>query len=267
VYPDDQHVDDETLTLLALGEDVGTVADRQHVAACARCSDEVAALADVAVAARTSGPLVAPPAHVWQSVADELALADRTQPHAVGPDAEDPRDAAAHRVVADPGTEDGSGAGHAAGAPAEVIPLRPRRRTWAWVAAAAAAGVLVGGVGTWSVVRQPDLDVVASAVLEPLPGWDALGEARVVTDESGRRVLAVDLDDDVPVDGFREVWLLRPDVSGLVSVGTLEGTSGRFELPDGLDLDEFSVVDVSQEHFDGDPAHSGDSIVRGPLET
>ena len=244
MYPDDQHVDDETLTLLALGEDVGTIADRQHVAACARCSDEVAALADVAVAARTSGPLV-------------------------GSSAVDPPDVATTRAAADPTTDDDSDAAadHAAGAPAEVIPLRPRRRTWAWVAAAAAAGVLVGGVGTWSLVREPDVDVVASAVLEPLPGWDALGEARVVTDESGRRVLAVDLDDDVPVDGFREVWLLRPDVSGLVSVGTLEGRSGRFELPDGLDLAEFSVVDVSQEGFDGDPAHSGDSIVRGPLET
>ena len=27
-----------------------------------------------------------------------------------------------------------------------------------------------------------------------------------------------------------------------------------------------ALVDVSEEHFDGDPAHSGDSIVRGPLE-
>jgi hypothetical protein len=58
----------------------------------------------------------------------------------------------------------------------------------------------------------------------------------------------------------------RPDVSGLVSLGTLDGSSGRFDLPAGLDLDQFSVVDVSEEQFDGDPAHSGDSIVRGPLE-
>ena len=76
----------------------------------------------------------------------------------------------------------------------------------------------------------------------------------------------VDLGDtQVSAGGFREVWLLTPDVSGLISVGTLEGTSGRFDLPDGLDLDEFSVVDVSEEQFDGNPAHSGDSIVRGPL--
>ena len=80
-------------------------------------------------------------------------------------------------------------------------------------------------------------------------------------------MLVVDLDQsESSEDGFREVWLLKPDVSGLVSLGTLAGSSGRFDLPAGLDLDQFSVVDVSEEQFDGDPAHSGDSIVRGPLE-
>lgn len=258
--PDDQHVDDETLTLLALGEDAGTATDRAHVDACGRCADEVAALADVAVAARAAGPLVAPPPHVWDAVADELALADRTVPHttatSTGTSTGRPTDASA-RDAAGPGT-----------APGEVVPLRPaRRRSFAWVAAAAAAGVVVGGVATWAVVREPAWDVIASAVLEPLPGWDSEGEALVEADASGRRVLVVDLPDGVPDEGFREVWLLRPDVSGLVSVGTLDGTSGRFDLPEGLDLTEFSVVDVSQEGFDGDPSHSGDSIVRGPLET
>ena len=34
---------------------------------------------------------------------------------------------------------------------------------------------------------------------------------------------------------------------------------------DGVDLDEYSIVDISVEPIDGDPAHSGDSIVRGQL--
>jgi hypothetical protein len=37
-------------------------------------------------------------------------------------------------------------------------------------------------------------------------------------------------------------------------------------IPDGLDLAEFPVVDVSREPLDGDPAHSSDSISRGTLE-
>jgi hypothetical protein len=53
------------------------------------------------------------------------------------------------------------------------------------------------------------------------------------------------------------------DASGLLSLGLLEGTSGRFAVPAGIDLDQFTLVDVSAEPVDGDPSHSGDSIVRG----
>jgi hypothetical protein len=127
---------------------------------------------------------------------------------------------------------------------------------------------VVGGGGAWWVANRPDpVTVQATAVLEPLPGWDASGSAVVETRSDGSRVLVVDLSKETPSDdGFREVWLLKPDVSGLVSLGTLEGSTGRFDLPAGLDLSQYSVVDVSEEQFDGNPAHSGDSIVRGPLE-
>ena len=57
-----------------------------------------------------------------------------------------------------------------------------------------------------------------------------------------------------------------PDVTQLVSLGVLEGDSGTFAIPAGLELDELPVVDVSLEPFDGDPAHSGDSVVRGTLQ-
>ena len=152
---------------------------------------------------------------------------------------------------------------------APVVPLDSRRpRAGRWIAAAAAVGLVVGGGATWWIANQPDaVTVIATAALEPLPGWDASGSAVVETLSDGSRVLVVDLEQsESSEDGFREVWLLKPDVSGLVSLGTLAGSSGRFDLPAGLDLDQFSVVDVSEELFDGDPAHSGDSIVRGPLE-
>ncbi|WP_456844782.1 anti-sigma factor [Cellulomonas sp. P5_C6] len=252
---DESHVDDDVLALLALGEPVGSTADLAHIEECERCTDELTALRDVVGLARSGGPddvLVAPAPAVWGRIADELGLSPGAQALATA--------AAPERSPAEP-----------AEPLAPVVALDARRerpRAWRWVAAAAVAGLVVGGGGAWWVANHDDEPtVLATATLEPLPGWDAAGSAAVETAADGSRVLVVDLADDVPSgDGFREVWLLKPDVSGLVSVGTLTGTSGRFDLPDGLDLTQYSVVDVSEEQFDGNPAHSGDSIVRGPLK-
>ncbi|MDO5663474.1 MAG: anti-sigma factor, partial [Brachybacterium sp.] len=48
-------------------------------------------------------------------------------------------------------------------------------------------------------------------------------------------------------------------------LGALDGGHGTFTIPHGVDLAEYSVVDISLEHADGDPSHSGDSWVRGQL--
>lgn len=252
---DDEHVDDDVLTLLALGEDGATDAEHAHVDACERCSAEVRTLADVAGLARTAGELVPPAPRVWDAIATELGLGAR------------PDDVAAPRPVLAPVPPQAVSSGPAPveQPAADVVPLARRSSRWQWVAAAAAVGVVAGAGVTWWAGREPAPQVVASATLEPLPGWDASGSAEVETRADGSRQLVVDLTGQVGADGFREVWLLKPDVSGLVSLGTLDGPTGRFDLPAGLDLDEFSVVDVSEEQFDGDPAHSGDSIVRGPL--
>ncbi|WP_028046713.1 anti-sigma factor [Cellulomonas sp. URHE0023] len=249
---DDSHVDDDVLALLALGEDAGSTADHAHLEQCRRCADEVQSLRDVVLLARsgTGGArLVAPAPAVWDRVADELRLAPGTR--ALG--ASTPQPPPPAEPLAD------------------VVPLRPRRSRpvgWSWVAGAAAVGLVVGGGGAWWLAnRGQSTTVLATATLEPLPGWDAAGSAVVETSPDGGRVLVVDLSTSVPSgNAFQEVWLLKPDVSGLVSLGTLEGASGRFDVPDGLDLTQYSVVDVSQENLDGDPAHSGDSIVRGPLQ-
>ena len=257
---DESHVDDDLLSLLALGEPAGTTADLAHIEECERCTDELASLTDVVALARSGGAdaaLVAPAPHVWDRVAAELGLAGAAPTSAAAPV---PPVAPVSSTTTPSGDAD---------AIAPVVPLDSRRpRAGRWIAAAAAVGLVVGGAGTWWVVTQEDpATVIATAVLEPLPGWDASGSAVVETLSDGSRVLVVDLaQSESSDDGFREVWLLKPDVSGLVSVGTLEGATGRFDLPAGLDLEQFSVVDVSEEQFDGDPAHSGDSIVRGPLE-
>ncbi|GIG41666.1 anti-sigma factor [Cellulomonas phragmiteti] len=265
VLSDDLHVDDETLALLALGEQVGTPGDLDHVTACPRCTGEVQALRGVADLARESGPepqLVAPAPEVWQRVAADLGLGERAHAAVRGE----------VTTVADrsAGTPSDAPAGSSGGAPlATITPLASRRRVRrAWLAVAAAGGLIVGGAGATAVLQTGSdrTTLVASAVLEPLPGWSETGTAQVRTAGDGSRTLVVDLDAAPEGEGFLEVWLLKPDVSGLVSLGTLDGTSGEFVLPPGLDLAEFPVVDVSDEPLDGEPAHSGVSVVRGALD-
>ena len=163
----------------------------------------------------------------------------------------------------------GTGADGPARPPASVVDLRRRRRRWLPLAAAACAVGLVGGIAAgawWQATRSPaPVPVIAEAQLDALPGWTASGSAAVEENADGQRDVVVDLtggDDGV---GLREVWLLTADATGLVSVGLLDGSSGRFSIPADLDLSQYPVVDVSAEPDDGNPAHSGDSIVRGTL--
>ena len=51
----------------------------------------------------------------------------------------------------------------------------------------------------------------------------------------------------------------------MVSLGPLDRARGH-GVPAGLDPASFSIVDVSLEPFDGDPTHSGDSLLRKILE-
>ena len=67
--------------------------------------------------------------------------------------------------------------------------------------------------------------------------------------------------------GFFEVWLMIPDDSGLVSLGTMSAgqTHATFPVPDGLPLNVYTNVDISDEPIDGDPGHSAVSLLRGQL--
>lgn len=246
------HLDDETIALRALGEQVGPEA-QVHLESCERCRTEVAALERVASSARGAGTgvLERPAAHVWDGIAEELGLLDDASGSGPGelpaPD---------HDVTAE-GTGDGT-----AWAPKGRGSVWRRRTAWV-----AAASFLLGVGGTVVALNLTDREsqgpVVASAALDPMPGRSATGTA-AVHEEDGRRVLDLRLDGAGPT-GFLEVWLLDADAQRLVSLGMLTGTSGTFELPANLDLSEFPVVDVSDEPYDGNPAHSGDSIVRGRL--
>jgi len=254
-----QHVEPEDLALAALGEPLGEDS-HGHLVGCAECADELEALTVTVAAGRAATEtLVPPPPGVWDRVHAELGLRPGLAP-----------DGAAAVAVAPSEGE------LAAGALTVAVPQRRSRRRapggsrgrMPWLAAAAAAGLVVGGAGgTWLVGRDTSggAAVLAQARLEPLPGWDASGEAWVEEFADGSRHLRVSLDGATTDTGFHEVWLIDRDVTRLVSMGILVGSSGEFTLPAGLDLDDFAVVDVSEEQFDGDPAHSGDSIIRGVL--
>ncbi|MGD8150004.1 anti-sigma factor [Ornithinimicrobium sp. Y1694] len=133
------------------------------------------------------------------------------------------------------------------------------------VAAAAGAGLMYAATQVFDDDPAPAEEVVASATLGPVDGEGQLGQAEVV-ERDGQQVLRVQLD-ELPdaEDGYLEVWLLRPDVSGLVTLGVLDAGTEEFVLPQGIDLAEYPVVDISVEHLDGDPGHGGNSVVRGEV--
>jgi len=137
---------------------------------------------------------------------------------------------------------------------------RPARVRW-WVAAAAAAVVVVAGAV--AVTRQTnDPDVIAAVDLDVL-GESGTGRATLV-DREGALQLQLAVDGVEAPDGFTEVWLINADLTELISLGPIRA-DGTYDLPAGLDPTVFPVVDVSFEPFDGNPEHSGDSVLRGQL--
>ena len=107
--------------------------------------------------------------------------------------------------------------------------------------------------------------MVASTTLDGLPAApSAGGKAEVVQTGNGRR-LEVDVSRLGSATGFYEVWLIDRDVKRMVPVGILRGGAGEFDLPDGVDLKDYPLVDISVEPLDGNPTHSGTSVLRGTL--
>ena len=146
---------------------------------------------------------------------------------------------------------------------AEVRELRrPRRSGTPWLLAAAAALVVVVAGGVW-FSRSEEPTVLASAELELL-GDSGSGQAELI-DDDGSLQLRVDTADLADPDGFVEVWVIDEEVTKLVSLGP-QRPDGLYDLPEGLDPEAFPIVDLSFEPLDGDPQHSGDSVLRGQLE-
>jgi hypothetical protein len=238
------HLDPERLSLLAIG-DAATPEERAHLEVCDECSLDLAELEYTVTVGRSTvalGDLESPPERVWDRIADELRLSNASTADSAG-------DAASESTR-----------------PAQAVPARRGRGFRVMFALAASVALIVVSVGTWMLVRPAEPIEVASASLEAFPDHPgAHGEAVVVETADGERKVEVQLDASDSGDGFREVWLITADASALVSLGILEGSEGVFDVPDDVDLADYVLVDISQEPEDGDPAHSGDSIVRGEL--
>ncbi|HSJ74392.1 MAG TPA: anti-sigma factor [Miltoncostaeaceae bacterium] len=157
--------------------------------------------------------------------------------------------------------------------PAAAAPERARPRWAAWWPAAAVAACLAliaVGVGIGALVFGGDDEGGAGGPAFTLArvgegGPAATGQARVVSSEDRLRVQVSGLDPSAS-GGYYELWLLDgPD--RLLSLGSFRvPASGAAEVtvPLPVDVTDFRYVDVSVESADGDPGHSGVSVLRGP---
>ena len=172
------------------------------------------------------------------------------------------------RVVAGPGAVDASPKSsvpepEAGAVVRDISSARSWGRRTAFLTAAAAAVLLIAL--PLAIALRGDDAPDRRAELAALADFDGTGQA-----ELAGRDLSVRFDGvDAPSGSFYELWLLDLDageVNDLRSLGRVEvAADGTFVIPDDVDLDRFDVVDVSVEPDDGDPDHSGASILRGDL--
>ena len=250
----DHHLSEDELALRALGESLSPAAT-EHLGGCQYCAAQLQAYANVVSTARSIGPDDAPnnpSPEVWARISDELELDQR-------------------RIEVS-STPDNVAQLHPAGASPKA---RHRRWPTSILVAASVVGVVAGGVlavGGSALVndKQPtpiasaSPDVVGTASLVALPDHQGSGKAEIIQTSRGPELI-VDVDSLTPSDGFYEVWLIDPKTFQMVGLGALNNNSGRFPIPDGLDLSKYRVVDVSIEPYDGNPLHSKNSVVRGEI--
>jgi hypothetical protein len=219
---------------MALGEHVDHV--HEHLHECPTCSSEVRALSAAASTARRAdlSALAPPPPSVWDRIAGELGLEEPTVPDVA------------------------------------VTPLRPSRRRRVLTAAAGATAV-AAAAALFLTVGSPFGGTTSgegpSVPLQALGDTQATGRV-VLAASPEQRSLLVDTVGLPRPDGYYEVWLLDVEDDRLVALGTLdESGRGWLDVPEGVEMSDYPYVDVSLEPDDGNPQHSGDSVLRADLPT
>jgi hypothetical protein len=247
---DDQngHCDTDTLITAALGHRIERDVDATHLQSCAACRSRADQFAAVVATARATEPAdvpVGPPPAVWSNILGELG--DEITPL---------EESSSGRVTRLRANVFSTGMVAAA---ASVVLVAAGFVAGALVFGGdddTAGGVSAGGTPTafatvalQPVGQSPDQGV---AVMEATPGGTSLKVAVPATAQ--------------PPEGFYEVWLLDPASMSMVSLGALDDNgTGSFAMPPGVDLTRYPYIDISHEHDDGDPSHSGSSVVRGAI--
>ena len=153
-----------------------------------------------------------------------------------------------------------------AATPVVEIDSRRWRRGTPWLLAAACVVVVLAGVGL--VAADPSSSPsdesleLASAELAALEGVGA-ATASLIDDGGTTRLNLSMTGMDAPAGEYLELWLLGGPDDDPVSLG--DASAGQFDVSDAVDLEQYSVVDVSVEAYDGDQSHSGRSVFRGSL--
>lgn len=213
-----------------------------------------------------------PPPVVWDRIAEAVDGAEN--------EPEQPADPPAglwDRIAAEVGLpDDGSEAGATppdGGTPPSltVLPTRPPRRRLPLLIAAAALVAL--GLGAALVLAlqgegDPATEQVAQATLsgsDLQPGSAGSGSAELVQRGDDWEV-QIDAEGLPALDDgmYYEAWLLSAGGDEVQSLGTIDST-GTFQVPPGLAIDDYPLVDISIEPIDGDPGHSSESVLRGRL--
>ncbi|WP_433364477.1 anti-sigma factor [Actinoplanes sp. CA-142083] len=238
-----QHLDPDRLVLLALSEETEEPGESGHLSQCDVCRHDLDALrtvADLGVASHDLRDLPPPPERIWQGIEAGIA----------GPPRPVPSTAPAGAL----GSPSRSG--------------RSRRRWLVPVLAAAAAAVLAvaGTVLADRFAHGGSAErVTARATLSPLPTVPAAagGSVRVLSDGEMR----IDVRNLPLTTGYHEVWLIDPDdQTKMVAIGNLsDKPDAVLPVPPGIDMNQYRLVDVSDEPHDGNSAHSGHSLLRGTL--
>lgn len=247
------HPSDDELVDLAIGEPVGEL-QRAHVAGCDRCTAALDQLRRAGVLTGWSTEPVdwqPPRPEVWERIAAELD-APMTPAPPVEP-TPTPAPTTVHPLPVHPG----------AGA---RRPRRFRRRAVALAGALVAASLAVGLLTGRAIWGGDDGGRVSQVALSTLDTARPEGEATVLRARNGLDLRVVTDRRLDAGDGYLEVWLLNADGKRMVSVGVLgQGESGTFPISQALIDQGYVVVDISREHYDDKPAHSGDSLLRGRL--